>query len=244
LILSTFQDGTGMLRIKGRSLPGWRDFERAVAIAVGGTAQESKAVFDVQLTAPAAERRPRYGVSCKMRSELRRIERDGRVTIEVSNAASEFTDAVRAAGVAEDGLSHGAAAAGTAIASVVRGWHNACSHHSGGDTDVEKSCYLVLLWDRATLDYQLFQFRLDLWDPAGLVWSVPQGARRLCGHDGKGNLIEWYFGSGGQLKLYPLAAHATWQSARFQLEPLPPRVEPMAARAASYFPAQWAAASS
>jgi hypothetical protein len=34
LILSTFQDGTGQLVFEtGRSLPGWRDFERAAALA-------------------------------------------------------------------------------------------------------------------------------------------------------------------------------------------------------------------
>src|SRR5690348_17258987 len=47
LILSTYQDGTGMLISNGRNLPGWRDFERAVAIAFNGKAQESKHVFDV-----------------------------------------------------------------------------------------------------------------------------------------------------------------------------------------------------
>ena len=29
------------------TLPGWRDFERSVALAFGGQAQESKAIFDV-----------------------------------------------------------------------------------------------------------------------------------------------------------------------------------------------------
>ena len=39
LILSTYQDGSGMLVLKdGTTIPGWRDFERAVAIAFGGQA--------------------------------------------------------------------------------------------------------------------------------------------------------------------------------------------------------------
>ncbi len=44
LILSTYQDGTGMLKnkknpMKVKTLPGWRDFERAVAIAFDGEAE-------------------------------------------------------------------------------------------------------------------------------------------------------------------------------------------------------------
>ncbi len=30
LILSTYQDGSGMLKRKDRTLPGWRDFERSI----------------------------------------------------------------------------------------------------------------------------------------------------------------------------------------------------------------------
>lgn len=62
LILSTYQDGTGMLIKDGKSLPGWRDFERAVAIVFGGKAQESKHVFDVIV--PLQERKSNYGISC------------------------------------------------------------------------------------------------------------------------------------------------------------------------------------
>ena len=92
LILSTYQDGTGMSqdkKNKGRTLPGWRDFERAVALAFGGIAPENKAVFDVLLSGPE---RPgvTYGLSCKMRGELDRLDRDGRVTIELSNSAKKF----------------------------------------------------------------------------------------------------------------------------------------------------------
>ena len=35
LILSTFQDGSGQLALSdGRTLPGWRDFERALALSI------------------------------------------------------------------------------------------------------------------------------------------------------------------------------------------------------------------
>ncbi len=60
--------------------PGWRDFERAVAAAFGGKAQESKYIFDVII--PQLDQADlQVGISCKMRGELNRIiERDGRIT--------------------------------------------------------------------------------------------------------------------------------------------------------------------
>lgn len=39
LLLSAYQDGTGMLAAEnGRTLPGWRGFERSVAMALTGRA--------------------------------------------------------------------------------------------------------------------------------------------------------------------------------------------------------------
>src|SRR5579859_6855404 len=53
LLLSTFQDGSGMLAIRGgKTLPGWRDFERAVAAAFEGENQENKFIFDVLISDP------------------------------------------------------------------------------------------------------------------------------------------------------------------------------------------------
>ena len=70
------------------SLPGWRDFERTVAFVLGGQAQESKGIFDVIL--PSGVLGIKYGISCKMRRELNRIDKLGRVAVEVSNAAREL----------------------------------------------------------------------------------------------------------------------------------------------------------
>ena len=90
LILSTYQDGTGMLATgHGRTLPGWRDFERSVALAFNGHASESKDIFDVRLPDQNIAG-VSYGISCKMRRELNRIDKDGRVTIELSNSAKKF----------------------------------------------------------------------------------------------------------------------------------------------------------
>lgn len=91
LILSTYQDGSGMLNrqreTEPATLPGWRDFERATALALDGLAIESKWVYDVVLR---AKNRPWYGIDCKMRSLLADVQRKGVVSIEVSNAASDF----------------------------------------------------------------------------------------------------------------------------------------------------------
>ncbi len=63
LILSTYQDGSGMLvRKGGGTLPGWRDFERSVASAFNGEGQENKFIFDVLIKHPASS--THYGISC------------------------------------------------------------------------------------------------------------------------------------------------------------------------------------
>ena len=73
LILSTFQDGSGQQALKppqiDASLPGWRDFERATALAFSGHPQESKFIFDV-LVSDSGIQNQYYGISCKMRSSL------------------------------------------------------------------------------------------------------------------------------------------------------------------------------
>ncbi len=92
LILSTYQDGSGQQSVKdGRTLPGWRDFERAVAIAFGGQAQENKFIFDVLV--PDSHRNGVFaGISCKMRRTLNDTKRTGRVTLELSNSSGKFWD--------------------------------------------------------------------------------------------------------------------------------------------------------
>lgn len=66
LILSTYQDGTGQYRDKNdpeRTIPGWKDFERATAFAFGGYAQENKAIFDVVFP-ESTNSKISYGISC------------------------------------------------------------------------------------------------------------------------------------------------------------------------------------
>jgi hypothetical protein len=245
LILSTYQDGIGQER-KG-ALPGWRDFERAVALAFRGEAKESKAIFDVLLW---REDTPdvKYGISCKMRGELDRVSRDGRVTIELSNSAKKFWAYLNARGINQTNYKEHPLEVGSSLIEVVKGWHQAVSLACGGNVELERSCYFVLSWNER-LWYQLHQFPITLPSPNTLRWHYPiikrgKGAgevgRRLAGDDESGTLFEWYGESGGQLKYYPLANTATWASDLFQLEPLGDKEYGILNKAAAYFPQLWA----
>ncbi len=217
LILSTYQDGSGQLaRPQGKTLPGWRDFERAVAVAFGGIAQESKAIYDV-LVPLVAGSDTYYGIACKMRKLLRDVQRTGRVTIEVSNSAGKFWDALQREGLAD--FETTPARAGDVLLRLVEQWHKAVGIMHGGTIDTQKSFYLVLQWDEKTLTYRMYQYALAFPDPLMLSWSA-QG-RRLVGKDVRGIVIEWYGHSGGQLKYYPPVEQAIWVSEIFTLEPLP-----------------------
>lgn len=247
LLLSTYQDGTGMLRLKdGATRPGWRDFERAVALAFGGAAQESKAIFDVLL--PVADAPPgKYGLSCKMRGELDKLQRTGRASIELSNSSKKFWGHLGAKGIDQSNYRESPAEVGAALLELVESWHQAVSLEQGGSVNLAKSSYLVLSWNSAG-NYQLHQFPLTLPDPANLRWYFPAGrggtlGGRLAADDGSGVLFEWYGESGGQLKYYPLAVAATWESGVFQLEPLGEIEYGIIKKAEAYFPQKWAEAS-
>lgn len=243
LILSAYQDGTGMLQAeRGLTLPGWRDFERAIALAFHGEAQESKAIFDVLLP---SEERPniRYGLSCKMRRELNKIERTGRVSLELSNSAGQFWTFLKTKGIDQTNYRDRPLAVGVALIEVVESWHRAANITRGGAVDLTKSSYLVLSWNRAR-HYQLHQFPLTMPDPYELNWRFPtkkggETGRRIAGEDEAGTLFEWYGESGGQLKYYPLASSALWASEIFQLEPLRDIEYGILNKAAAYFPEKW-----
>ncbi len=245
LLLSTYQDGSGMER--GGLLPGWRDFERCVALALGGVAAESKTFFDVALHDPTSEKRPLYGLSCKMRGELARFERDGRATIEVSNANGDFWRALNAAGLTQANYETDPALAGRTVVGVIDSMKSANDKSNGGRFDTTKSYYLVLLWNKK-LEYQLFQYPLNCLAASALAWHIPKdkkdvtkSSRRLSGDDKIGTAVEWYGMSGGQLKYYPPESAAVWKSSKFRLEPVPAGTSAHLAKAATYFPKQWAA---
>lgn len=243
LILSTYQDGTGMMAVAdGTTLPGWRDFERAVASAFNGIAQESKAIYDVHI--PEPEVADQYvGVSCKMRRELNRIARDGRVTLELSNSAGKFWTRLGELGINQTNYKTRPKEVGGELLELVGSWHEVVG--KGGNVDAERSFYLSLSWSRDAR-YQLHQFPIQLPDPGSLRWYFAGQAgglgRCLKGEDDTGTIIEWYRESGGQLKYYPLARNAVWHSDVFTLEPLTPGEYGIAKKAEVYFPERWRAA--
>lgn len=241
LILSTYQDGTGQLVFEpDKSLPGWRDFERSVALAFDGVAQESKAIFDV-LVPVSQGPEINYGISCKMRETLRTVERTGRVTVEVSNSSGKFWDTLRAKGI--DDYDTDPETAGQLLLNLVEDWHDEVGIEQGGTVDVSKSFYLLLQWHKRSSRYQLFQYPTRLPGPKTLSWEV--SGRRLIGRDEDGVMIEWYGHSGGQLKYYPFADEAIWSSDIFQLEPLPENDKGygLKRRVLEYFPDLWQKAS-
>ncbi|MBZ0100050.1 MAG: helix-turn-helix domain-containing protein [Taibaiella sp.] len=247
LILSTFQDGTGMN--DGGSRPGWRDFERAVAAALGGKALESKYIFDVLLT-DSATPDVQYGLSCKMGNQQDRVIRQGRAFMELSNSAKKFWDYLQTKGINQANFKEQPAEVGTALLELVKSWHLKENLSLGGHIDIQKSSYLVLSYNDAGW-YQLHQFPLDFPGARELHWYFPtrtvkKGAitGNLRADDNEGMIFEWYGQSGGQLKYYPPVANAIWSSGRFQLEPLAETVEDgLIAKAKMYFPSLWEQAS-
>ena len=248
LILSTYQDGTGMLAsADSTTLPGWRDFERSVALAFGGIASENKDIFDVRLLDPERQE-VFFGISCKMRRELHRLDRYGRVTIELSNSAGKFWDFLNTKDIDQSNYRSHSAVVGEALIELVSQWHKDASLEAGGNVDLSKSSYLTLSWNNAGL-YQLHQFALTLPEPDSLTWEFPilttrggvqRPARHLRGTDSRGVILEWYGESGGQLKYYPLAENALWESNRFMLEPIPVGQEHgVLHKARTYFPIRW-----
>jgi hypothetical protein len=232
----------------GTNLPGWRDFERSVALVFNGEAQESKAVFDVVVPVPGVPRLY-YGLSCKMRGTLTDTQRNHRITIELSNSAKKFWDELSGKGIDRSNIKDKANEAGNALIALVESWHVAESISARKPIDITKSSYLVLSWRKPNRGqpglYQLHRFLLSL--PKNLIWSFPlrhvngigQDAERLVGSDGSRTVFEWYGNSGGQLKYYPSVTEATWVSEPFELEPLGNNEVGMLAKVAAQFPEQW-----
>ena len=246
LILSTYQDGTGMLaRGGGSTLPGWRDFERSVALAFDGPASENKDIFDVRLPDPQRHG-VFFGISCKMKDSLSQIDRNGRAYLELSNASKKFWDHLISNGIDRPNYKGYPAEVGKALIELLSQWHQEASLGKGGNVDLSKSCYLSLSYNKKGW-YQLHQFPIALPNPSCLSWKFPIKTRKgkalignLQGRDSKGVIFEWYGDSGGQLKYYPLAENALWESGRFRLEPIPSGQEHRVLyKARNYFPGKW-----
>ncbi len=105
------------------TIPGWRDFERAVASCIWGKAKESKYIFDV-IISRSDQSDSHYGISCKMRGELNKIiERDGKITVELSNSAKKFWDYLEKKGLSKANYRDKPTEAGVGLIELVKSWH-------------------------------------------------------------------------------------------------------------------------
>ncbi len=241
LSLSTFQDGSGQLKVKSGTLPGWRDFERTVGEVTNGMGTEDKSIFDVLVPGVTATQL-HIGLSCKMRKELSRVDRDGRVTIELSNSSKKMWEALGESHLTARSYKRHATKVGKTLVNLITRWHSAAAIHRTYRVNINKSYYLSLQWDLGTGKYQLFSFPLQLPDPDSLNWYFTDSSKgHLNGDDQNGGRVfEWYGESGGQLKYYPLSSEALWKTPVFALEPVPASVSAsLAVKAAAYFPELW-----
>jgi transcriptional regulator with XRE-family HTH domain len=248
LLLSTFQDGSGMIRRKGEAgtLPGWRDFERVCAATFNGEGVENKFFVDV-IFRLSENPRTFYGIDCKMRGELRRAERYGKIYVEVTNAEKLLWSQLYLKGITESNYRDKPDLAGNSLIEAVEYIKTTGSaNYPGGRILLDKSYYFVLQWSPQG-NYQLYQLPLKLENPGNLIWACHVSARsdgtettRLVGENTDGILYEWYGDSGGQFKYYPSVDAALWKSEVFRLEALPDTLDAgLVAKAKAYFPEQW-----
>lgn len=230
LILSTFRDGSGQVMLKdGRSMPGFRDFERATAAVTYGQAREDKGIFDVWVP---TDTQP-YGISCKMASA--QPARNECSFMELSNSLAYFHTALDNAGVDFEADPF---TAGAIIVDLVMEWHTAVA----SDVDVNGSRYAILTHDARWKDFELqcFPLNLRIADPRRDIYWAVEG-RALNGYiqvgDRTHRLWQWYGYSGGQLKYYPLLEWAEWRTAPFQLEDVP--ATSLRTRAIDFFGNAW-----
>jgi len=243
LILSTFQDGSGMLN--GGRLPGWRDFERAVASVLQVEALESKYVFDVIVEKAGSYR----GVSCKMGNTFDGIESKDRILLELSNSSKDFQDGLESRGIPRDDWKIKPQDAGNALLSILQDRYKEEGRSIGVEIDYARSCHLILSYSLKLGLYQLFQFPLILPTASGLIWSHHTSTKstskgHLRGIDATSGqkIFEWYADSGGQFKYWPSVSQAIWKSNPFHLEPLPSSIESasyLENKARSYFQTLW-----
>jgi hypothetical protein len=154
LVLSTFRDGSGMIAAGDETFPGWRDFERAVAAVLGGSAPEAKGVFDVIVPStnlPATD----YGLSIKskklgLQGGLANLSSAGRVYMELSNSPAKFLACLKAISFTEANFTakKRPKEVGEVVLSIVTGWHDDSVrlHREvyGRALDLSNSRYLVL----------------------------------------------------------------------------------------------------
>ena len=253
LIMSTFNDGTGQERDKnGDTRLGWRDIERVAAIMLGGNGGEDKKVFDVIVSDPENPEKY-YGISVKSKelsrkSAIEDLSTDGRVYIELCNSPAKLWDPLKQQGIEESDFKKGnhAGIIGQQILTTVRSWENNflqefTSSNPGKILSLEESIYLTISYNKSKLakdrEYQLHSFHLHF--PKEIRWEF-NSSRCLRGYDPNHpseTIFDWYGLSGGQLKYYPKASSAKYNTNKFTLKT--PRKISLTEKASRYFPDEW-----
>lgn len=234
LVLSTFRDGSGQTtRPGGGTMPGFRDYERALAAVLKARAPENKGVFDVIVDEGGAP----FGISCKM--AVMRPLAHASSFMELSNSLALFRNHLLNAQInwaTEPTL------AGPALVDLVSSWHTAAGTSLG--LDLAASKYSILAHNGPWTEFQILAFPMNLKiaNPIGDVkWEVV--GKSLNGYlddEGRRHLLwQVYMNSGGQMKYYPLLRWANWVTDRFALE-IPPVGSPIE-KAMTYFADVWPA---
>lgn len=231
LILSTFRDGSGQVVLKpsGRVMPGFRDFERALAAVLHASAPENKGVFDVIVEDDPLP----FGISCKMSKTQPPANESS--FMELSNSAAKFRNHLLDLQIH---WSTEPTLAGPALIDLVESWHLALA----SEINIAASKYAVLAHNASWTKFQILCFPLDLKvaKPKGDVQWAAEGAALNGYIDDNGRrhkLWQVYMNSGGQMKYYPLLRWADWVTEEFELEE--PPLGSMRQRAKQYFPEQW-----
>src|SRR5437773_5771364 len=168
LLMSTYQDGTGQLRIKdGTTLPNWRDFERSVATTFKGFAFENKGFLDVVIDGKEIKDRGRIGISCKMRNTLASFISNGSISMELTNALNKFWTELQKSKIHNIGhVRLVPKKAGKIIVDLYESWkYRAASEIK---VNIDKSFYLTCLYDEKKGLYQLFALPFLLPNPNSL----------------------------------------------------------------------------
>jgi hypothetical protein len=166
--------------------------------------------------------------------------------MEIANSPAKFWAAIKSGyGFNEDDFRnqlHPKEIGETVIQTVVQ-WHaegkeSYESRHKGIEIDLKHSRYLCVSYSDDLPDkrrYQVHAFYLDYMP--NMIWKYTSSAC-LTGYDPRypdARLIDWYGLSGGQLKYYPLATEAIYQSTVFTLLK-PQRQLSILDKAKTYFP--------
>lgn len=187
LLLSTFQDGSGRM-LKGKipswmldnhalTVPDWRDFERAVALAYDGFAPENKGIYDVLLS-DSKRQNVNFGISCKTKSSLlTHVIKRGQVWMELTNAAKGLWDSIIAYGLNRLNYMSDPVTVGRALIENVESAYRNVALSEGGNVDGSRSLFLTLQYELKNGYYQLLHFSVDLPKPGQLImdpiiWTV------------------------------------------------------------------------